>query len=121
MKELSVFQGYSGKAMFLTWRYKSLSPNEVYLRLHYLKEICGLIQHHDYLILNNLRSIYKPHWRLYFEFKEFIPSAISSSGKICGLKLGIKEFLFVFLSSESFSLEYSVPSISLLLVWLCGS
>ena len=58
---------------------------------------------------------------LCFEFKEFMPFAISSSGNICGIKLGIAEVLFVSVSSKSFSLGYSVPGISSFSIWLCGS
>ena len=47
VKELSVFAGfYIDKAMFLIWRCISLSPNDIYLCLHCLKEICGLVQHY---------------------------------------------------------------------------
>ena len=58
---------------------------------------------------------------LCIEFKEFIPSAISSSDIYCGLKLGIAEFVFVSVSSESLSLGYLAPGISSLSFWLCGS
>ena len=34
--------------------------------------------------------------RYCFKFKEFTPSAISSSGNIFGIKLGIADFLFAF-------------------------
>ena len=37
---------------------------------------------------------------------------VSSPGYICGIKLGIEEVLFVFVSSESYSLECSAPGVS---------
>ena len=47
------------------------------------------------------------------ELKEFLPSAISSSGNICGTKLGIAEVSFASPSSEAPSLEYSTPGVQL--------
>ena len=59
--------------------------------------------------------------KIVFEVKHFIPSAISSSGNICDIKLRIAEILFAFVSSESFSSGNSVPDVSSFLVWLCES
>ena len=56
-----------------------------------------------------------------FEFREFIPSVISSSGNICSMKLGSAEDLFVSHSSESCSLGYSAPGVASFSIWLCGS
>ena len=50
---------------------------------------------------------------LCIEFKEFIPSAISSSGNICGMILGSADVLFVSSSSESLLLGYSALGVSL--------
>ena len=58
---------------------------------------------------------------LCFKFKEFVPFTTSSSGKICGMKLGSAESLFVSPSPESFSLGYPAPGISSFSVWLCSS
>ena len=49
---------------------------------------------------------------LCFEFKEFILSAISSSGSTWGIKLGTTEILFVSVPYESFSLGFSTPRFS---------
>ena len=56
---------------------------------------------------------------LYFEPKDYTPSAISSSGYVCGKNCGNAEGLFLSVSSESFSLGYSAHSVSLYSVWLC--
>ena len=56
-----------------------------------------------------------------FEFKEFIPSAISLSGSICGINVGIVKLLFISVSSETFSLGYSAPGVSSFSIWPCGS
>ena len=56
-----------------------------------------------------------------FEFKEFIPSAISLSGSICGINVGIVKVLFISVSSETFSLGYSAPGVSSFSIWPCGS
>ena len=45
----------------------------------------------------------------------------SSSGNICGIKLGIAEVLFASVSSESFSSVYSAPGVSTFSIWLCAS
>ena len=58
---------------------------------------------------------------LYFELKEYIPFVISSSGNICGVKLGMAEFLFVSVSSESLLLGYCAPGVSSLSAWQSGS
>ena len=50
---------------------------------------------------------------LCFEFKEFIPSAISSSGNIYGMILESADVLFVSSSSESLLLGYSALGVSL--------
>ena len=56
-----------------------------------------------------------------FEFKEFIPSAISLSGSICAINVGIVKVLFISVSSETFSLGYSAPGVSPFSIWPCGS
>ena len=43
---------------------------------------------------------------LFFEFKGFISSGILSSANIFGMDLGDEEVLFVYVSSETFSLGY---------------
>ena len=57
----------------------------------------------------------------FFEFDEFIPFTISSSGNICRIKFGIAEALFVSVNSESFSLGYFVSGVSSFFIWACGS
>ena len=58
--------------------------------------------------------MYKTHLKNFicFEFKEFIAFKISSSGNIFGIKMEIAEVLLVHVSSESFSLGYSVDDVS---------
>ena len=58
---------------------------------------------------------------LCFEFKDYMPFLIASSGNICGLKLGVAEVLFVSVFFESFSLEHAALGVSSLSIWLCGS
>ena len=50
---------YSDKAVFLIWYCISLSPNEIYLCLHSLTEICGLVQYYVHQILYNLWPMYE--------------------------------------------------------------
>ena len=60
-RTLGFSRSYSNKAMFLIWRCISRSPNEIYLCLHCLKDICGLVQHCVHHILHNLWPMYEPH------------------------------------------------------------
>ena len=52
--------------MFLIWRCILFSPNEIYLCLNCLKEICWLVQRYVHHTLHNFRPMYKPHRRLPF-------------------------------------------------------
>ena len=68
--------------------------------------------------------MFEPHWKFplapCFKFKEFIPSAISSSGNTCDIKLPIAEVVFVSVSCKSYLLGFSAPGLSSFLIWLCG-
>lgn len=55
-----------------------------------------------------------------FEFKGFIPSAISLSSNIFDIKSWIAKVLFVSVSSESFSSGYFNRDILSFLIWPCG-
>lgn len=96
-KKILAFLGfYSDKPMFLIWCCISLSANEIYLRLHSLKEIYGLVQHYAHNILSNILPNSEPQ------------------------KLVRAEVLFVSYLSESLSLGYSASVVLSFSVWLCG-
>ena len=107
-RTVGFFGLYSDKANFFIWRDILLSPNDIYL--HCLNEICGLFQHRVHQILHNLGTTWNTS--LCFEFKEFIPFPVSSSGSFCCKNLGSVRILFVCPSSEPLSLGYSVPAFS---------
>ena len=65
-RTLGFFGHYGDKAIFLKWRYISLSLNEIYLCLHCLKEIRGLVQHCARHILYIIWPIYGTYWRFCF-------------------------------------------------------
>ena len=89
---------YGDQAMLLIWNCILLSPNDIYLFLHCLNEICALVQHHHvHHILQTWNSL---KTSLCFEFRVFMPFEISSSTNICGINLGIDEVLFVSVSTE---------------------
>ena len=58
---------------------------------------------------------------LCFEFKEFIPSVISSFSYIFGIRLRIAEVLFISVFSELFPLGYFDPGVSSFSIWLSAS
>ena len=97
-----------------------LLPNEIYLYLLCLKEICGLVQDYVHHILHDLLA---NAWNtlkasLCFKFKEFMPPAVSLSSIIFGINFGIAEVLFCSWFSIIFSLAIWVLIVNLGLIKL---
>ena len=87
----------------------------------FLRKMKALVQHYTHHILHNIWPMYKSQVFPLLWIYGILPLGISSSGDVLGIKLGTADVLFVSVSSESFWLGYSAPSVSLFLIWLCGS
>ena len=105
--------------MFLIWCYVLLSLRFTCLFIPERNICTGLLSWPSYFIYfgntwTKLKTSFAINLRNLSLF-QFYHSSIS------GIKLGTVEVLFACVSSESFSLQYSVPGASSFWIWLCGS